>query len=148
MTNVEIFDKYLEENKIYMLKGTNVEGFTHYSFPEKITVDGVEKRVLGGGTVRRALIALKNDDNYVDIFCFNITNIPEKVDLYKLYTVLNELNTTYKFITFYEVNDMVSVKSCMPFTKENFDPQQAFQILSIIFKSVEAEYSRIVSTLQ
>lgn len=148
MTNVELFDKYLEDNKIAMLKGTNVPDFTHYSFPETIKIDGEVKRVIGGGKTRRALIAIRNDNNYVDVFCFNIAMVPEKIDLYKLYTVLNELNTYYKFITFYEANDMISVKSCMPFTAKGFEPQIAFQILSIIFKAVEDEYPRIAATLK
>lgn len=150
MNNVEIFDKYIEEKKLAMLKGTNVEGITHYSFPETIEVNGETKKVLGGGAVRRALIAIRNDQSIVDIYCFNIMPVPEDIDLYRLYTVLNELNTAYKFITFYEANDIINAKSSIPLIpgRSTFDPELAFQILSIMFKAVNDEYNRIASTLK
>ena len=48
--NAKAFEKFIEEHKIPMNKGMNIDEFTIFSFPEKITVDGIEKLVFGGGT--------------------------------------------------------------------------------------------------
>ncbi len=139
------FEKYIEEHRLPLNKGLNVDEFTIFSFPEKITINGVTKPVLGGGQDRRAVISLRDDDTLADIFCFNIASISKAQDKYKLYALFNELNSTYKYVSFYEDNEIISAKVSLPFN-DNFDADLVFQMLSIIFRAVDEEYPKILST--
>lgn len=140
------FEKYIEEHKLPLNKGLNVDDFTIFTFPEKITINGVTKPVQGGGQEKRAVIALRDDDTLADIFCFHIAQTPANLDKYKLYSIFNELNSTYKYVTFYEDNNVISAKSSIPFN-DNFDADLVFQTLSIIFMAVDEEYPKILSAL-
>ncbi|MEG0133718.1 MAG: YbjN domain-containing protein [Clostridium sp.] len=140
------FENYINEHKIYMNKGLNLDDFTIFTFPEKITVDGVTKPVLGGGQERRAVIALRDDDTLADIFCFHITSVPNNLDKAKLYALFNDLNSTYKYISFYEDTNVISAKISIPFN-DNFDSDLVFQMLAIIFRAIDEEYPKILSTL-
>lgn len=147
-SNVEKFEKYLEENKIVMLKGTNIENYTQFTFPEKLEINGEVKNIWGGGKYSRVVLALSNDNTVADLYCFNIIKVPEKVDLYKLYTVLNELNATYKFLTFYESEDFVSAKACLPFADETFSPEFISNFIQMMYQSIKKEYPKIAATLE
>ncbi|MEG1256937.1 hypothetical protein [Clostridium sp.] len=140
------FENYINQHKIYMNKGLNLDDFTIFTFPEKITVDGVTKPVLGGGQERRAVIALRDDDTLADIFCFHIVSVPNNLDKYRLYSLFNQLNSTYKYISFYEDSDVISAKISIPFNN-NFDADLIFQMLALIFRSIDEEYPKILSTL-
>ncbi len=142
--NASIFEKYLEEHTIPMNKGLNIDDVTIFSFPEKITIKGVERPVLGGGQERRAVISLTDDDSLADIYCFHITSVPKDISKIKLYALFNQLNSTYKYISFFEDNNVVSVKSCIPFN-DNFDPDVVFQTLTVIFTAVEQEYPKLIA---
>ena len=146
--NAITFESYISDHGIQMNKGMNVDEFTIFSFPEKITIDGVERFVLGGGNERRAVIALRDDDSLVDIFCFHIATVPDD-DKIKglLYQLFNELNSTYKYITFYEDQNVISSKICIPFNN-NFDAELVFEMLAVIFQAVEQEYPRIKARMQ
>lgn len=144
--NALIFEKYLEEHKIPMNKGLNIDNVTIFSFPEKLTVNGVERPLLGGGQERRAVISLSDDDSLADIYCFHIASVPKDVDKFKLYSLFNNLNSTYKYISFFEDNNVISCKSCIPFNN-NFDADIVFQTLSIIFSALDEEYKNIIATL-
>jgi hypothetical protein len=145
--NTKAFEKFIEDHQIPMNKGMNIDEFTIFSFPEKITVNGVEKPVLGGGTEKRAVIALRDDDTLADIYVFHITSTPSdentKIKLYKLF---NDLNSTYKYVSFYEDQNVVSAKASIPFNN-NFDAEIVFETLSVIFQAVEAEYEGIMDAL-
>lgn len=146
--NALAFEKYIGEHEIHMNKGMNVEDFTIFTFPEKVVIDGVERPVLGGGAERRAVIALRDDDTLADIFCFHIATVPndetKKTLLYKLF---NELNSTYKYISFYEDQNVVSSKICIPFNN-NFDAELVFEMLAVIFQAAEQEYPRIMARIK
>jgi len=145
--NSTAFEKYINENNIQMNKGVNVDEFTIFTFPEKIVVDGVERFVLGGGAERRAVLALRDDDTLVDIFCFHIASTPND-DKVKglLYALFNELNSTYKYITFYEDQNVINAKICLPLNN-NFDAELVFEMLAVIFQAVEQEYPRIMARI-
>lgn len=142
------FENYINEHKIQMNKGVNVDEFTIFSFPEKIIIDGVEKQVLGGGSERRAVIALRDDDTLADIFCFHITSTPNDENIKaRLYELFNELNSTYKYISFFEDKNVISAKICIPFNS-NFDAELVFEMLAVIFQAVEQEYPRIMARIK
>lgn len=145
--NCKEFEEFIKKNNIPMNEGKNIDAFTIFAFPEKITIDGIERPVLGGGTERRAVIALRDDDTLADIYVFHITSTPtDEESKLKLYKLLNELNTVYKYICFYENNNVVSVKACIPFN-DNFDPAIVFETLTIMFQAVEDEYDKIRESL-
>lgn len=145
--NATAFEKYINNHGVQMNKGVNVDEFTIFSFPEKITIDGVEKHVLGGGSERRAVIALRDDDSLADIYCFHIMSTPQDDKIKALiYQLFNELNSTYKYITFFEDQNVVSAKICIPFNN-NFDAELVFQMLGILFQAVEQEYPRIMARI-
>ncbi len=85
-------------------------------------------------------------NNAIEFFCFNIASISKAQDKYKLYALFNELNSTYKYVSFYEDNEIISAKVSLPFN-DNFDADLVFQTLSIIFRAVDEEYPKILSTL-
>jgi len=110
------FEKYIEEHRLPLNKGLNVDEFTIFSFPEKITINGVTKPVLGGGQDRRAVISLRDDDTLADIFCFNIASISKAQDKYKLYTTTFLISASLRvcaprswlptFLQFYQCNSL------------------------------------------
>lgn len=146
--NATAFEKYINDHGIHMNKGVNIEDFTIFTFPEKTIIGGVEKYVLGGGNERRAVIALRDDDTLADIFCFHIASVPnddnKKALLYKLF---NELNSTYKYLSFYEDDNVISSKICIPFNN-NFDAELIFEMLAVIFQAAEQEYPRIIARIR
>lgn len=141
-TNSKAFETFLEDKKIPMNKGMNIDDVTIFSFPEKLTVNGIEKPVLGGGTERRAVISLTDDDTLADIYIFHITSIPKEDNRVSLYKLFNNLNSTYKYISFYETDNVVSAKSSIPFNG-NFNAEIVFETLSVMFHAVEEEYAKI-----
>jgi hypothetical protein len=145
--NAIAFEKYISEHKIQMNKAVNVDEFTIFTFPEKIVIDGIEKQVLGGGNERRAVLALRDDDTLVDIYCFHITSIPNSDKVRTLlYQLFNELNSTYKYLTFFENENVISAKICIPFNN-NFDSELVFEMLAVIFQAVEQEYPKIMARI-
>lgn len=144
--NTLAFEKFLEERQIPMNKGMNIDDVTIFAFPDKLTINGVEKPVLGGGDTRRAVISLTDDDTLADIYIFHITSVPDKDDKINLYKVFNDLNSTYKYISFFEDQGVVSAKSSIPFNG-NFNAEIVFETLTVMFHAVEEEYEKIRTSL-
>jgi hypothetical protein len=136
--NANLFQQFINENKLPLISSDTIDGFTTFIIPEEQVIKG---------TKVRAVIAITNDDCYADIYIYDIANvINDDTIKAKLYKLLNDLNSTYKFISFYEVNNVVNAKCCIPFSN-NFDGQLVFNILSVLVNAVEDEFDKIVSTL-
>ncbi|GAA0125792.1 YbjN domain-containing protein [Clostridium sp. ATCC 25772] len=140
------FEGFLETRKIPMNKGMNIDNVTIFSFPEKLTINGVERPVLGGGIEKRAVISLTDDDTLADIYIFHITSIPQEDNKIELYKLFNELNSTYKYISFYENDNVVNAKSSIPFNN-NFNAEIVFETLTVMFHAIEEEYEKIRSSI-
>ncbi|GAA0116891.1 hypothetical protein [Clostridium senegalense] len=144
--NSKDFEDFLEARKIPMNKGMNIDNVTIFSFPEKLNINGVERPVLGGGVEKRAVISLTDDDTLADIYIFHITSIPQEDNKIELYKLFNELNSTYKYISFYENDNVVNAKACIPFNN-NFNAEIVFETLTVMFHAIEEEYEKIRSSI-
>lgn len=136
--NAKLFQQFINKNKLPMHTNENVEGFTIFAIPEEQIIKGAKVRVV---------IAITNDDCYADMYLYDIANvINDDTVKAKLYKLLNDLNSTYKFISFYEDGNVVNAKCCIPFSN-NFDAQLVFNILSVLTTAVEDEFDNIMKTL-
>ena len=136
--NATLFQKFINENKLPLVTNNNIEGFTTFILPEEQIIK--DARV-------RAVVAITEDDCYADMYIYDIANvINDDAIKSKLYILLNDLNSTYKFISFYESGNVINAKCCIPFNN-NFDAQLVFNILSVLSRAVEDEYDNIIKTL-
>ncbi|MCB2290742.1 hypothetical protein LGK97_13325 [Clostridium sp. CS001] len=136
--NAKLFQQFINENKLPMVTGENIEGFTTFAIPEEQIIKGTKVRMV---------VAITNDDCYADMYIYDIANvINDDTVKARLYALLNDLNSSYKFISFYEVSNVVNAKCCIPFGN-NFDAQLVFNILSVLSGAVEDEFDKIVNTL-
>jgi hypothetical protein len=136
--NAELFQQFINKNKLPMVTGENIEGFTTFAIPEEQIIKGTKVRFV---------IAITNDDCYADMYIYDIANvINDDTVKARLYKLLNDLNSSYKFISFYEVSNVINAKCCIPFNN-NFDAQLVFNILSVLSSAVEDEFDNIVKTL-
>lgn len=136
--NANLFQLFINKNNIPMITNKNIEGFTTFVFPAKQSIKDTKVKVV---------VALTDDDLYADMYIYDITNVINdntiKANLYKL---LNDLNSTYKFISFYEIANVLNAKCCIPFS-DNFDAKLVFDILSVLSNAVEDEYDDIMKIL-
>lgn len=136
--NAKLFQQFINKNKLPMVTGENIEGFTTFAIPEEQIIKGTKVRVV---------VAITNDDCYADMYIYDIANvINDDTVKARLYKLLNDLNSSYKFISFYEVSNVINAKCCIPFSN-NFDAQLVFNILSVLSSAVEDEFDNIVNTL-
>jgi hypothetical protein len=136
--NANLFQQFINENKIPMLTNNNIEGFTTFVIPEDQAIKDTKVKVV---------VALTEDDSYADMYIYDITNvINDDTVKAKLYKLLNDLNSCYKFISFYESDNVINAKCCIPFS-DNFDARLVFDILSVLSRAVEDEYDNIIKTL-
>ena len=81
---------------IPMVTNNNIEGFTTFVIPEEQTIKDAKVKVV---------VAITDDDAYADMYIYDIANvINDDTVKAKLYKLLNDLNSSYKFISFYEVS--------------------------------------------
>ena len=136
--NANLFQQFLNENKLPMITNNNIEGFTTFVIPEEQSIKDAKVKVV---------VALTEDDSYADMYIYDITNVVNDDAIKaKLYKLLNDLNISYKFISFYEVDNVINAKCCIPFS-DNFDARLVFDILSVLSRAVEDEYDNIMKTL-
>jgi hypothetical protein len=136
--NAKLFQQFINKNKLPMVTGENIEGFTTFAIPEEQIIKGTKVRVV---------VAITNDDCYADMYIYDIANvINDDTVKARLYKLLNDLNSSYKFISFYEVSNVINAKCCIPFSN-NFDAQLIFNILSVLSSAVEDEFDNIVNTI-
>ena len=136
--NANLFQQFINENKLPMVTNTNIEGFTTFVIPEEQSIKDARVKVV---------VALTDDDSYADMYIHDITNvINDDTVKARLYKLLNDLNSSYKFISFYEVDNVINAKCSIPFS-DNFDAGLVFDILSVLSRSVEEEYDTIMKTL-
>lgn len=136
--NANLFQQFVNENKLPMVTNTNIEGFTTFVIPEEQSIKDAKVKVV---------VALTDDDSYADMYIHDITNvINDDTVKARLYKLLNDLNSSYKFISFYEVDNVINAKCSIPFSN-NFDAGLVFDILSVLSRSVEEEYDTIMKTL-
>ena len=136
--NAKLFQQFINENTIPMLTNNNIEGFTTFVIPEEQAIKDAKVKVV---------VALTDDDTYADMYIYDIANvINEDIVKAKLYKLLNDLNSSYKFISFYEAANVINAKCCIPFS-DNFDAKLVFDILSVLSRAVEDEYDNIMKTI-
>lgn len=136
--NAKLFQQYINENTIPMVTNNNIEGFTTFVIPEEQIIKDAKVKVV---------VAITDDDAYADMYIYDIANvINDDTVKSKLYKLLNDLNSSYKFISFYEIDNIINAKCCIPFS-DNFDSQLVFNILSVLSRAVEDEYDNIMKTL-
>ena len=136
--NANLFQKFINEHKLPMMTNNNIEGFTTFVIPEEQSIKDAKVKVV---------VAMTDDDAYADMYIYDITNVVNDDAIKaKLYKLLNDLNSTYKFISFYEMDNVINAKCCIPFS-DNFDAQLVFDILSVLSRAVEDEYDNIMKTL-
>jgi hypothetical protein len=136
--NANTFQEFINENKMPMVTNKNIKGFTTFVIPEEQIIKDAKVKVV---------VAMTDDDCYADMYIYDIANvINDDVVKAKLYKLLNDLNSSYKFISFYEVANVINAKSCIPF-KDNFSAQLVLTILSVLTQAVEDEYDNIMKTL-
>lgn len=136
--NANLFQQFINENNLPMVINNNIEGFTTFVIPEEQSIKDTKVKVV---------VALTEDDSYADMYIYDITNvINDDAVKAKLYKLLNDLNSSYKFISFYEVDNVINAKCCIPFS-DNFDARLVFDILSVLSRAVEDEYDTIIKTL-
>jgi len=136
--NAKLFQQFINENTIPMVTNNNIEGFTTFIIPEEQAIKDTKVKVV---------VAITDDDAYADMYIYDITNvINDETVKTKLYKLLNDLNSSYKFISFYEMNNIINAKCCIPFS-DNFDAQLVLNILSVLSSAVEDEYDNIMKTL-
>ncbi|MBZ9636722.1 hypothetical protein [Clostridium sp. FP1] len=136
--NAKLFQQFINENTIPMVTNNNIEGFTTFVIPEEQAIKNAKVKVV---------VAITDDDAYADMYIYDIANvINDDTVKAKLYKLLNDLNSSYKFISFYEVDNIINAKCCIPFST-NFDAQLVFNILSVLSSAVEDEYDNIMKTL-
>lgn len=136
--NAKLFQQFINENNIPMLTNNNIEGFTTFVIPEEQAIKDAKVKVV---------VAITDDDAYADMYIYDIANvINDDTVKAKLYKHLNDLNSTYKFISFYEAANVINAKCCIPFS-DNFDAKLVFDILSVLSRAVEDEYDNIMKTV-
>ncbi|MBU3127066.1 hypothetical protein LGL55_20580 [Clostridium tagluense] len=136
--NAKLFQQFINENTIPMVTNNNIEGFTTFVIPEEQAIKSAKVKVV---------VAITDDDAYADMYIYDIANvINDDTVKAKLYKLLNDLNSSYKFISFYEIDNIINAKCCIPFSN-NFDAQLVFNILSVLSSAVEDEYDNIMKTL-
>ncbi|MBW9157087.1 hypothetical protein [Clostridium tagluense] len=136
--NAKLFQQFINENTIPMVTNNNIEGFTTFVIPEEQAIKSAKVKVV---------VAITDDDAYADMYIYDIANvINDDTVKAKLYKLLNDLNSSYKFISFYEIDNIINAKCCIPFSN-NFDAQLVFNILSVLSNAVEDEYDNIMKTL-
>ncbi len=136
--NAKVFQQFINKNNIPMVTNNNIEGFTTFVIPEEQIIKAAKVKVL---------VALTDDDAYADMYIYDIASvINDDTVKSKLYKLLNDLNSSYKFISFYEIDNIINAKCCIPFS-DNFDAQLVFNILSVLSGAVEDEYDNIIKAL-
>ena len=136
--SADLFQIFINENAIPMVTNKNIEGFTTFVIPQEQVIKDTKVRVL---------VAITDDDAYADMYIYDIANVINDDNVKaKLYKLLNDLNSCYKFISFYEIDNIINAKCCIPFS-DNFDAQLVINILSVLSRAVEDEYDKIMKTL-
>ena len=136
--NAKLFQQFINENNIPMITNNNIEGFTTFVIPEEQAIKDARVKVM---------VAITEDDAYADMYIYDIANVINDDALKaKLYKLLNDLNSTYKFISFYEAANVINAKCCIPFS-HNFDARLVLDILSVLSRAVEDEYDNIMKVI-
>ncbi|MGH4137815.1 hypothetical protein [Clostridium sp.] len=136
--NAKLFQQFINENSIPMVTNNNIEGFTTFAIPEEQAIKDAKVKVV---------VALTDDDAYADMYIYDIANVINDDNVKsKLYKLLNDLNSTYKFISFYEMENIINAKCCIPFS-DNFDARLVLDILAVLSRAVEDEYDNIIKTI-
>ncbi|MGV8983386.1 hypothetical protein [Clostridium sp.] len=136
--SADLFQIFINENAIPMVTNKNIEGFTTFVIPQEQAIKGAKVKVL---------VAITDDDAYADMYIYDIaTVINDDTVKAKLYKLLNDLNSCYKFISFYEIDNIINAKCCIPFS-DNFDAQLVINILAVLSRAVEDEYDNIMKVL-
>lgn len=134
--------------------GKHADNFRRYLLKEDIRFDDVPFK--DGGQGFRLLQTLENGprlilgvsfnakDNIVDLKVYNIAKIDNPLKKEFLYTLLNELNDSYRFTKFVEEENEITASYSFELTGNLDYSHQIFDTLVMIYNSIEEEFPKFM----
>lgn len=131
--NAEAFKEYIVKEKLNMVVSDDIPEYTSFRLPGQILACGSQVDIL---------VMFTNDDLHAHMYMLNFADVEESCDRAVLYEVINSLNTVYTLVTFFENEDHLSAKCCIPIGN-NFEPKMVIEMLQVISSSISNEYEKL-----
>lgn len=135
MSKANLFKEYLANNQIYMEENVLEDGSIFFR---------TEQNMDNGGSV--LLVVVFTPEDIVDFKVFNIAKLNNPLKKEAFHSLINDLNAEYRFTKFFEDQGSITASYSMPIDK-NFDPQEIFDKLIMLYRSSEDSFSKFMKLL-
>ncbi|CAI8886763.1 MULTISPECIES: hypothetical protein [Bacillus] len=137
--NVSDFKDYLQSNEIHMEENIDENDGSVFFSVNLDTESGAKVRLIA---------AFHNEHPTVDIYCFNVAQVPDSAKKSEILHVINELNTAYRFAKFTISNsDSIDISTSLVFTEPYFNPALVFEHTRLLYKAANDEYERLMKLI-
>ena len=133
MSNVALFRNFLLAENIHMNEGSFEDGSVYFMR---------EQTIENGGNVLLAVHFNQNED-IVDLKVLGIAKITNPLKKEQFHSLINQLNTGYRFTKFYEQNGEISATYSM-FIGERHNPQDIIDTLIMVYNSCSDNYGKFM----
>lgn len=132
--NKDNFQRYLAKKDIQFEDVPLTSGGHGFRLVE--TLENGPRLILG--------VSFNDKDDIVDINAYNIAKIENPLKKEFLYSLLNELNDSYRFSTFVELENEVSAKYSMSLIGNVDYSEHIFNVLLMICNSIKEEFPKFM----
>lgn len=136
MSNTATFKKYFQENNFNLEDISDADG----------AIFRTRERLKSGGSVT-IVYFFNKDETILDIKLFNIANISNPLKKENLYSLFNELNGKYRFISFYEFENELNGTYSFALPKNGFNPSTVVDLTLSMIDAADAEYPKFMKIL-
>lgn len=133
--NVESFRNFIKEQNLYLEEGKNQDGSSFFR---------AEQRLENGGSVILAVIFDINNEDFVEIYVFNIAEIRDAYKKESALKLINELNAEFRYSKFIlDSSGRVTSNYCLMF-ENNFNPSVVLRQLVLALNSADEVYPKFM----
>ena len=133
MSMVDRFRNFLVSKDLYANEGSFDNGEVYFTW---------EQTMENGGRV--LLVAnFSPDENFVDLKVLGIAKITNPLKRENFLSLINELNSDYRFTKFYEANGEISATYSM-YINDDHTPEEIIDTLIMIYRSCTDNYPKFM----
>ncbi|GAB6505958.1 TPA: hypothetical protein ACOQ31_003929 [Bacillus cereus] len=136
--NINAFRNHLQAEDFHMMENENNDGSIFFS---------TDQRTDSGANIR-LVVAFSNDYTSVDMYCLNIAQVNNPLKKDAILTLLNDLNTDYRFAKFtIENSNSITISIPLDFSETNFDPSVVMKHLFGLYNCADKEYQTFMKLI-
>ncbi|WP_157964506.1 YbjN domain-containing protein [Exiguobacterium flavidum] len=134
MSNVSTFRNYLQQQNMYMEEIQEDNGGCFFRTRQDFD---------NGGSVV-LVVSFNENEDLIDLQAFGIANINNPLKKETVHHLINELNVTYRFTKFIEVEGSVSAQYSYSVEQGELDPAFLMDSLLMLFNSAKDAYPKFM----